>query len=164
MRKKIISIIMLLICCFCCSACGSSKNLTYKEIFNQLSTDGVLEGTLVLEEGTNSNVTAFNYTVTDINTNVLLDKTLMREGLVKMVIKNDFNTVRLDVIQASSAWLAVAQVVFLFNGEEEVLAVDFIEEVLVIIWDDVTVNYNGWSIFVTINQSADSVTIWVSKD
>ena len=164
--KKIISILLLIctltLCLVSCEKNDKDKNenkITEKFIISKLSdSKGELDGTLTITNGTSDNVLAFNYVVTGIYAEKLMDKNFTKNALQKLLSDPGSTTYgELKVCNAFEATMAV--VVIFCEGETIVDDNYFIDEILSIICDRSAKTYKNWTITASVDQASDSISI-----
>ena len=164
--KKTISI-LLIICtlAFCLISCEKAdenkvaeKSITKEFIISELSdSNGELDGTLTIKNGTSDNVLAFNYVVTGINAEKLLDKSFTKNA-TQTLLSNP-GGLTYGQLKVCNAFNATMSVVGIFYGDENFNSNDFIDEILNIICDGSAKTYENWTISTSVDQASDSITI-----
>ncbi|MBQ9085300.1 MAG: hypothetical protein IJY24_06565 [Clostridia bacterium] len=155
--KKIISI-LLLICTLtlCLASCGKTdeNKITEEFIISKLSdSEGELDGTLTITNGTSDNVLAFNYVVTGINAEKLMDKNFTKNAVQK-VFSNP-GSITYGELKVCNAFNATMTVVSIFYEDENFDT----DEILSIICDRSAKTYENWTISASVDQTFDSITI-----
>ena len=154
--KKIISI-LLLICTLtpCLASCGK---ISEEFIISELSdSEGELDGTLTITNGTSDNVLAFNYVVTKINAKKLMDKNFTKNALQKLL--SNPGSITRGELMVCDAFNATMAVVSIFYEDENFDSNRFTDEVLSIICDRSAKTYENWTISASVDQTSDSITI-----
>lgn len=159
--KKIISI-LLLICTLtlCLASCGKTdeNKITEEFIISKLSdSEGELDGTLTITNGTSDKVLAFNYVVTGINAEELMDKNFTKNAFQKLL--SNPGSITLRELMVCNAFNATMQVVSIFYEDENFDSNRYIDEILSIICDRNTKAYENWTISAFVDQTSDSITI-----
>ena len=170
--KRLVAL-LLVICSFALvlTACGegsssggaSSKKLTEETIKSELAdSEGELDGTLTIEDGSPENVKAFTYVVKGINASDLLNKTYAKKATnVLLTNPNNLTYAQLKVCNGISAMMGV---VGIFYEDENFNAEDYIDEILSIICDGNSKTYGDWTVSANVNKSSDSLTIEAVHD
>ena len=159
--KKIISI-LLLICTLtpCLASCGKTdeNKITEEFIISELSdSEGELDGTLTITNGTSDNVLAFNYVVTGINAEKLMDKNFTKNALQKLL--SNPGSITRGELMVYDAFNATMAVVSIFYEDENFDSNRYTDEVLSIICDRSAKTYENWTISASVDQTSDSITI-----
>ena len=159
---RITTIVMALFACLLVFASCGNTNITDELIRTKLSnSEGELAGTLTVTNGTLDNVLAFDYVVTEISANKLMDKTYTKNAVRKML--SDPGSVTYRELEVCNAVLATMSVVSIFSENENFEDNDF-NEVLSIICDRESKTYENWTISASVNQKNDSITIKAIHD
>ena len=159
--KKIISI-LLLICTLtlCLASCGNTNEnkITEEFIISELSdSEGELDGTLTITNGTSDNVLAFNYVVTGINAEKLMDKSFTKNAVQK--IFTNPSSITYGELKVCKAFNATMTVISIFYEDENFNSDRFTDEILSIICDRSAKTYENWTISASVDQTSDSITI-----
>ena len=166
--KKIISI-LIIICTLtlCLAACGNTdenktneneNKITEEFIKSKLSdSNGELDGTLTITNGTSDNVLAFNYVLTGINAEKLTDKNFTKNA-IEILLSNPGN-ITYGQLKVCNAFNATMSVIGIFYEDNNFDSNDFTDEILSIICDKSSKTYENWTISTSIDQSSDSITI-----
>ena len=159
--KKIISI-LLLICTLtlCLASCGQTdeNKITEEFIISKLSdSEGELDGTLTITNGTSDNVLAFNYVVTGINAEKLMDKNFTKNAVQKLL--SDPSRITYGEHKVCNAFHATMMVVSIFYEDENFDSNRYTDEILSIICERSAKTYENWTISTSVDQASDSITI-----
>ena len=159
--KKTISI-LLIICTLtiCLVSCGltAENKITEEFITSKLSdSEGDLDGTLTITDGTSDDVLAFNYVVTGFDSECLMDKAFTRKAINKL-LSNPYD-VSYRQLKVCDAFYATASVVGIFHEDEHFDSNKYIEEILSIICDGNTKTYGDWTVSATVDQTSNILTI-----
>lgn len=158
MKKGIVLSLVLALCLSLC-ACGSSKcKLTADEVQEALAK---CKGEAEIEESRGT-VKRLTYRVDDIDPEALADKAYVTETMLA-VASGDADVITGGHIKAAKVIRPVIELEMLLNEQiDEISATDLIEEVTAIIVYGKTVQYQGWTLSVQIDQSNGSATISMS--
>ena len=155
----------LIMCLLVFAACGNSGNgddgelkITEEFIRTELmNSAGELDGTLTITSGSSEDVLAFNYVVTEINAEKLVDKNFTKNA-VQILLSNPENLTYGD-FKVCNAFSATMGVVGVFYGNENFDSNDFTDDILSIICDGSSKTYENWTVSAVVDQSSDSITI-----
>lgn len=158
MKKGIVLSLVLALCLSLC-ACGSSKcKLTADEVREALAK---CDGEAEIEESQGA-VKRLTYRVDNINPEDLADKSFVTEAMMA-VASGDANVITGRHIKAANVISPVIALEMLLNEQiDKISASDLVEEVTAIIVDGKTVQYQGWTLSVQIDQSNGSASISMS--
>lgn len=159
--KKIIGI-LLLICTLtlCLAACGKidEKKITEELIISNLSdSKGELDGTLTITNGTSDKVLGFNYVLTGINAEALVNKNFAKKIVQKALSNPDSLTY--GELKAFKAITEAMMVVSIFYEDENFDSNKYTDDILSIICEGSAKTYENWTISASVNQTSDSITI-----
>jgi hypothetical protein len=159
--KKTISI-LLIICTLtlCLASCGKTdKNkITEEFIISKFSdSEGELDGTLTITNGTSDNVLAFNYVVTEINAEKLMDKNFTKNAVQKLL--SNPGSITYGELKVVNAFDATARVVSIFYEDENFDSNIYTDEILSIICERSAKTYENWTISASVDKTSDSITI-----
>ena len=156
--KKAISLVLALVLCIGLCACSkeaavdtpTAKKLSVSEVKTAL--DG--NGWQLDIQSAGDQVTRFTVTISSINAENLLDKSYARNAINHLLQ----GVARPQEYQVCMGILPVMQVISIFDKTSQETDA-FYEKVLSVICDGKVLEYDGWSISSSVNQSTDSITI-----
>ena len=169
--KKTISILLIIctltLCLVSCSKTDENKidenKITEELIISELSdSEGELDGTLTITNGTSDNVLAFNYVVTGINAEKLMDKNFTKNAAQKLLANP--GSITYGELKVCNAFNATMTVVSIFHEDENFDSNRYIDEILSIICDRSAKTYENWTISASVDQTSDSITIKAIHD
>lgn len=170
--KKLISLTLVLFMCISCFAsCGKTnddekndavetgKIITKAEIEDALGDD--YYGTLSIE-GPADNVKSFKYVISDIGSEYLIDKAVMRK--IILIFLEDVTKLPYNQIKTALAFSDTWGLKMLIDPNDENLSITTeIEDVLEILCDGKSKQYDNWTISASVNKETDSLTIYVTS-
>ena len=163
-RKAIAIILALCVCTFILVSCKDDEpKITEAFIISELAnSDGDLDGTLTITKGTSENVSAFKYTLKNVNASSLTNKNYVR-GAVEVLMSKPGN-ITYNELKVCNAFNATAQVVGIFYEDENFDSNAFTEEILNIVCSGSTRNYAGWAISASADTASDSIIIEATRN
>lgn len=160
--RVVLLILSFIICALCIVACtnknvSSTKKITEAEIKSKLVD---YKGTLTITEGNTEDVNAFEYVLSNVHARGLIDKEYTRTT-VRFIFLNGVNdSLTVGQLQMFEAVAATNSIVSLFyEATEDFNSSEFTEELLTIICDGNSRQYNGWTISASIDQETDSLKV-----
>ncbi len=155
--KKTISLLVAFVMCLSLCACGGKAKLTTADVEEALVD---CDGTLNLETS-GDNVISFTYVVEEVNADDLVDKEYSRNAIAA-ILAEDNSKITMGQIMVSRAIQPLMNINALLNNDQDDFKADaFVEEILGIICDGKTVEYNGWAVSTEVDQDGDKLTISV---
>lgn len=161
--RFVLSILLFIICVLCIAACtnkkvASAKKITEAEIAGKLAD---YEGALTITEGNAEDINAFEYVLSNVQARYLIDKEYTRTTVYSMLNSGgNFDDITIAQVGMFETFGAVQAIVGLFyEATENFNSIEYIEEVLTIICDGNSRQYNGWTISVSIDQEANSLKV-----
>ena len=155
--KKTISFVLILVLCISFSACGGKVKLTTTDVETALADR---PGTLDIETS-GDNVKRFTYTADNINAEGLIDREYSLEAIA-LLSSGNTSEMSPNHLYVCNAFLDLMCIDGLFrDNEDEFDTLEYVEELLDVICDGKTLQYDGWSISTDVNQDSDSITISV---
>lgn len=157
--KKAISLVLAMVMLLCLCACGAGK-ITESAIREAMAD---CDGKLTVE-GPADDVTGFTYVLEGVNAEDLVDKNYCQEAIAA-ILSGDTSVITIGHIKVSKAISALMAVDLLLSGEDEGSfdSSAYVNTLLGIICDGKSQNYGNWTVSVTVNKEADSITIKVAS-
>ena len=155
--KKIMSLVLVIAMCLSLCACGAT--LPVADVEEALAD---CDGTLNLETS-GDGVKSFTFVAEGVNAKSIVDKEYTREAITTLMT-GDFSKITVGQINASKAIYPVMCIDALLNGDSEDFDSNmFVEDILNIICDGNTAQYDGWKVSAVVDQENNSITITVSS-
>lgn len=160
--RVVLSILLFIICALCIVACtnknvASAKKITEADLKSKLAD---YKGTLTITEGNTEDVNAFEYVLNNVHARGLIDKEYTRTTVLFMLRNGVNDSLTIGQLQMFEAVAATNSIVGLFyETTEDFNSSEFTEELLTIICDGNSRQYNGWTISASIDQEADSLKV-----
>ena len=170
MKSVAVLCITLVMCILCFWGCDTEKqsNKTITEAEIKSATEAEIksaltdfDGTLTIE-GDAENVKSFQYVLTDINAENLIDKNYTKNAVNTMLNNSSQLTFgEYKVCKAFGAVMAIAEIFIedLDNYDANAL----IDELLGIICNGKSQEYNGWTISASVDQKSNSITVYATS-
>ena len=155
MKKVLVFVLVAVLCVSMCSCFSGAKKITVAEVESKLSSEN---GDLDMETK-GDYVTGFTYTVEEVNSEKMSDKSYVREAIYLLASENS-DQITINQLDACRAAVNVMSVVALLTEDEgDFNAEQWVEDILEIACDGKTAEYNGWTVSVSVDTVNDTATI-----
>ena len=160
LNKIVAAILALLMCSLIITACNDGSEaddhlkLTQQMIESRLSGGN---GTLTINDGSAEDVTSFSYTFESRYASSLREKETVRYAVDKLRSGSSLTWFETSMSVAFTETMLVVGLIY--DDTESFDADTYIEEILSVLCDGSRGFYNGWSIYATINEAQNTVTI-----
>ena len=157
--KKAISLLLLAILLFSITGCGKGVGLTEDAIRAVLENDYGLEGTLSIK-GKSDDVTAFTYTIENIDTKIALDRDLAISSFTVLIHGQDLSD---EEFQSARFYLIIISVdKLLRSGTDEAtenVTIDYIKDLADAVCDGKILHWNGWDVSVDVDEKNETASV-----
>lgn len=159
--KKAISLLLLAILLFSITGCGKGVGLTEDAIKTALSERHALDGTLTIK-GKTDDVTAFTYTIENIDTEIALDRDIAVSSFT-LIIHNQSSKLSSKEFKSVEFYNTIMIVDYLLrSGTDEAtedVSIDYIKDLADAVCDGEILHWNGWDVSVDVDEKNETVAI-----